>query len=394
MSAFVSLQNVYRAAHRRSRLWACPRSLAIFLLALAVTLAGGLLPAQSAHAQAPLPIIVDTDAGVDDALALLWLLRQDQRPLQVLGVVSVFGNTDVNNTTNNVLYVLALAGRSDIQVVKGAAAPLVRQPTLTGWFLHGPDGLWGLGAQNPQDQSGVSTDAVGFYCATAAANPGATLLALGPATNIAQAAAACPDSMRTLNIVLLGGAKGGGNKTPVAEANFWSDPDAVQQVLNAGLRPTILPFDAFSTLRTDAKDIDKLLRKSSPTAQMLAPAVLQYVNVQLQFTGVAVLPDLTAAVYAVDPSLGGPVSALIKMMSEDGISRGQSLVALTMAERIALIIDDAEFSQLAIRAFTEPGFDLGAALGEILAREPDNAWFVPAVDNKAVWQAVERGLRN
>lgn len=92
-------------------------------------------------------LLVDTDPGVDDAIALTWLMRQQKQPLQMLGIVTVAGNTSVLNATNNALLVLEQLQRQDVPVVMGAAAPRVQPLSKTTWFIHGPDGLWFVGMQ-------------------------------------------------------------------------------------------------------------------------------------------------------------------------------------------------------------------------------------------------------
>ncbi len=342
---------------------------------------------------APLKIIVDTDPGVDDALALTWLLNQRERPIQVLGIVSIFGNTTVEYTTGNVLTVLELNGRTDIPVVKGAAAPLAQVASLTGWFIHGPDGLWGIGGQRPHDITNLSTDYVAFYCTTAAANPGATILTLGPLTNLAGAALVCPEALRTMRVITLGGAKSGGNKSAVAEFNFWQDPEAMQRVLDAGLRPQVIPLDTFSRLAIDSNQLDKVLRKGTGAVKALSLAINQYAAVQAQNGGQVLLPDVTAAVFATELATAGSQPALVRMAVGQPYNRGQSIVALGVPERLALIADDAELSTLAVQAFTTPGFDLNAAFGAILMRQPDNVLWISTIDDKAVFNVFERGLR-
>lgn len=365
-------------------------------LVVSVLVAALLLPLlpQGVSAQpAPFKIIVDTDPGVDDALALTWLLSQRERPVEVLGIVSVFGNTTVDYTTNNVLTVLELNGRTNIPVVKGAAAPLAQAPSLTGWFIHGPDGLWGIGGQHPHDISALPTDYTAFYCNTAAANPGATILTLGPLTNLAGAAVVCPEALRTMRVVTLGGAKAGGNKNAVAEFNFWQDPEAVQRVLDAGIRPQIIPLDTFSRIPAGGNQLDKLMRKGNTAVQALSFAINQYASVQAQNGGAVLFPDVTAAVYAAELAAGGTQPVLVKMAAGQPYNRGQSIVALNVPERLALIADDAELSAVAVQAFTTPGFDINSAFGAILIRQPDNALWINAIDAKALVNALERGLQ-
>ncbi|MCO5243914.1 MAG: nucleoside hydrolase [Anaerolineae bacterium] len=382
--------------HRRSVFSAATWPQLFRRLTVCLLLVAWLLPmtTQAAMAQpAPLKVIVDTDPGVDDALALTWLLSQRERPVHVLGIVSVFGNTTVEYTTNNVLTVLEMNGRTDIPVIKGAAAPLAQAPTLTGWFIHGPDGLWGIGSQHPHDMSALPTDYAAFYCGAAAANPDATILTLGPLTNLANAAAACPDTLRTMRVVTLGGAKAGGNKNAVAEFNFWQDPEAVQRVLDVGIRLQIVPLDTFSRLPAGDNQLDKLLRKGNGAVQQLSFAISQYAAVQTQSGGPVLFPDVAATVFATELVSGSSRPALVKLTASQPANRGQSLVALSIPERLALIADDAELSSLAVQAFSVPNFDLNAAFGAILARQPDNALWIDGIDGKMLLNALERGLQ-
>ena len=344
------------------------------------------------HAQpASPPIIIDTDPGVDDALALTWLLSQ--REPQILGIVSVFGNTTLDQTTNNVLTIAEMNGRPDVKVVKGAGAPLVQAPTLTGWFIHGPDGLWGIGARHPHDITVLDVDYVGFYCRAAAMTPAPTVLALGPLTNLANAAAICPQELARLRVVVLGGAKAGGNKSAVAEFNFWQDPDAVQRVLDIGIRPQIVPLDAFSTVSIEPKLLEKLLRQGNDAVQQLAPAIQEYANAQTRNGAKILFPDLVATIFATDATVGLSQPAQLLMATGSPQVRGQSLVALSLAERLALIADDAELTAIAVQTFTNPGSDANAAFGAILMRQPENAQWIIALDARRLLQAVERGLK-
>lgn len=374
--------------HRRSNL--LYRLLLGLLIVLTIAPSAWPLPL---HAQSsPLVLIVDTDPGVDDALALTWLLSQRERPIQFLGIVSVFGNTSRDSAANNILTVLEMNNRTDIPVYRGSETPLTQSPTLTGWFIHGPDGLWGLSASHPHDVTALPDQAVTFYCQMAAAYHGATILALGPLTNLARAAAACPTDLATMRIVVLGGAKFGGNKSAVAEFNFWQDPEAVQQVLDSGLRPQIVPFDAFGRLSVNQQVVDKLLRKGNGAVQMLSGAINQYAAVQMQNGGAIAFPDLAAAVFAAEAAPASALPALIEMTVTPARLRGQSVVALSIPERLALIADETELNNLALQAFTDPAFNLQTAFGTLLARRPDNAQWVSALDSKSLLQAIERGL--
>lgn len=336
-------------------------------------------------------LLIDTDPGVDDAVALAYIFNAEQRP-NVLGIVSVAGNASIYNTTSNALTILEKLKREDVPLVMGAAAPRGRTLSKAGYFIHGPDGLWFLGWQNPHDLSKVRTDATAFYCSTVASNPGTVLLALGPLTNLANAVQQCPDTMRSLaRLVVLGGAKYGGNQTPVAEFNFWQDPEAAAIVLAAGLPITLVPLDAFAQPTLTQQDLDKLFRRANPTIQFLAPAIQQYAGVQIDALGSATFPDPVAAAAALDGSVGVRQSGLVRMVLDSVLARGQSVIALTLSERITVIADEDEMDALAERAFAnppDPSFDLAQELGAILMRAPDNAQVTLSVDSDLLRKTV------
>jgi purine nucleosidase len=143
-------------------------------------------------------VIIDTDAGVDDATAIAYFLSQKTQPVQLLGITAVAGNTAVENSANNALTLLETANLST-PVVVGAAQPLSRTLSHTGKLIHGPDGLWFVGAAHPHDLSTLSHDVPAFYYQMAQQHPGATLIALGPLTNVARAIQQNPQAMRNFS---------------------------------------------------------------------------------------------------------------------------------------------------------------------------------------------------
>jgi pyrimidine-specific ribonucleoside hydrolase len=332
-------------------------------------------------------IIIDTDAGVDDSAAIAWLLSQDRYPVEILGITTVAGNTSVDNVTNNVLLLLDLVGRQSIPVIIGADAPLVQPASTTGHMVHGPDGLWFAGSANPQDISSLPRDVSAFFRENAA--PDVTLLMLGPLTNLALALETYPEVIRQFGeIVVLGGARGGGNRTVVSEFNIWYDPEAAATLLKAGLNPTLVPLETFSQFTLEQADIDNLAQRGNVAGRFVAGPLQSYGDIQTNYFGAAgvTVPDVAATIFAVDPSLGSSRPALVKIVapvSNEGDSwllRGQMLIASGVAERVPIIAGDAELSRLAGRAFSEPDFDLESELHLILSREPDNATVVTAIN--------------
>jgi purine nucleosidase len=186
-----------------------------------------------------IPIIIDTDPGQDDALAILLALAASDR-LDLLGLTTVAGNVGLDLTTANALRILELAGRPDVPVYPGASRPLLR-PLRTAEYICGPDGLEGAGLPppkiRPRDQH-----AVPFIIETLRKAPdrSITLCPIGPLTNLALVFAQEPAlAAKVARIVVMGGARDLGNITPAAEFNFYVDPHAAQIVLQLGV-PIVL----------------------------------------------------------------------------------------------------------------------------------------------------------
>jgi inosine-uridine nucleoside N-ribohydrolase len=325
----------------------------------------------------PTPIVIDADTGVDDAAAIAYLLTRSDL-VNVLGITAVAGNTSVENAANNALILLDTAQRADIPVVVGAAGPLTLAPSHQGMFVHGPDGFWFTSfAFPPHDLSALSHDAPGFLCSKAQA--GVTLLALGPLTNIANAVQACPEQMKLYKIVWLGGAKAvdGEGNTPVSVFNPWYDPDAVQIVLQSGVQLTMVSTDAARTVTIDPAIFDKIATRGNNLGKLIAPALKQYASLFAKPTGRhgklrVALYDPAAAVLAVRPYLGTAQTSLVMVQTPDGITRGQTIIGLTLGERLSMLASDAELSAIADQVYSDPTFDLNAALGAILFRQFDN----------------------
>ncbi|SDE18502.1 nucleoside hydrolase [Limimaricola pyoseonensis] len=188
-------------------------------------------------------IIIDTDPGQDDAVAILLALASPE--LEVLGLTAVAGNVPLDLTQRNARQVVELAGR-DTPVYAGCDAPLAR-PLVTAEHVHGKTGLDGITLPEPklplQEQH-----AVDFIIDTLRREPAGsvTLCPLGPLTNIATAFRRAPDIVgRVQRIVLMGGGYfEGGNITPAAEFNIYVDPEAAAEVFGCGRPVTVLPLDA------------------------------------------------------------------------------------------------------------------------------------------------------
>ncbi len=220
-------------------------------------------------------IIIDTDPGQDDALAILLAFASPE--LEVLGVTAVAGNVPLALTELNARKICELAGRSDALVFAGADRPLMRR-LVTAEHVHGKTGL--NGPDLPEPAMKLQTlHAVDFIIETLRTEEAGsvTLCALGPLTNIAQVLIRAPElAPRIQEIVLMGGGFfEGGNVTPTAEFNIYVDPHAAQIVLQSGVPVVILPLDVTHKALTTAKRIERF-RAMGTKAGDASAALLEF----------------------------------------------------------------------------------------------------------------------
>jgi inosine-uridine nucleoside N-ribohydrolase len=331
----------------------------------------------------PLKLIVDTDAGVDDAAAIAWLLSLPPQEVEILGITTVRGNTSPEYAANNVLTLLDAAGRTDVPVMIGSE-PLDKAPSQYSMSLHGPDGLWYVGFQNPHDLSGLSNNVPKFYRQQAVAHPGATILALGPLSNIAKAIQQYPDEMRQVGqIIVVGGTRQAVPKS--TDFNIWQDPEALNIVLNSGIPLKMALAEAVQQFVLSQEDLEELAAGGNPVFQVILPAIQAFAQVKSMGQGevAAALPDVVAAVYATQEDLGGPTkSALVHVTTDEGPHRGQTIIGDTFGARVMMIASEDELNALNGRMFSDPSNpDFNAAMHgtqAILMRESDNATIVDA----------------
>ncbi len=192
----------------------------------------------------PRKIIIDTDPGQDDAVAILLALASPEE-IEVLGITAVAGNVPLELTAKNARIVCELAGHTEVPVYAGCDRPLKR-PLITAEHVHGKTGLDGPVLPDPQMPL-TEGHAVDFIIETLRTQePGTvTLCPLGPLTNIATAFQKAPDIVdRVQEIVLMGGAYFEvGNITPAAEFNIYVDPEAADIVFKSGAHIVVMPLD-------------------------------------------------------------------------------------------------------------------------------------------------------
>ena len=219
----------------------------------------------------PRKIIIDTDPGQDDAVAILLALASPEE-VQVLGITAVAGNVPLALTQKNARVICELAGRTEVPVFAGCDAPMQRK-LVTAEHVHGKTGLDGIPLPDPQmplqDQH-----AVDFLIETLRREaPGSvTLCPLGPLTNIATAFARAPDIVpRVAEIVLMGGAYFEvGNITPAAEFNIYVDPEAAEIVFKSGVPIVVMPLDVTHKALTSRAWVEEMRGLGTRVGQAVA----------------------------------------------------------------------------------------------------------------------------
>jgi purine nucleosidase len=254
----------------------------------------------------PRKIIIDTDPGQDDAVAMLLALASPAE-LEVLGVVAVAGNVGLHHNASNARKIVELAGRPDIPVYAGCARPM-RRHLVTAEHVHGETGLNGPDLPEPrialQEQHGVDY----IIDTLMAAEPGTiTLCTLGPLTNIAMALVKQPAiAERIAEIVMMGGAYFEvGNMTPAAEFNIYVDPEAADVVLRCGAPITMLPLDVTHQILSTPERLDALLKLGNKSGKAVHAMLTFSESFDMQKYGWAGAPlhDPTVIAWLLRPEL-------------------------------------------------------------------------------------------
>ncbi|MXW05122.1 MAG: nucleoside hydrolase [Gemmatimonadetes bacterium] len=288
----------------------------------------------------PVRVILDTDTGVDDALAILLAMRSPE--LRVEAITGVCGNTSLENCVRNIHLTLSVLDARETPVVApGEDRPLVRELAFAG-DIHGEDGLGGVSRQVDADGRRVYPDpdqppgtehAVDLITDLADRYPGELILiAVGPLTNVARAVMKDPDRMRGLRaIIIMGGAfETGGNVSPVAEFNIHADPHAAQIVCDSGIPLVFVPLDVTRQAFLDAGTIDRFAAEAGARAVFVRDCTSRYVAFHRQNRGVngCFLHDPLAVAVAVREDLVTTVPARVDVETAGDLTTGMTVADL------------------------------------------------------------------
>jgi purine nucleosidase len=268
----------------------------------------------------PKRIIIDTDPGVDDALAFLLALASPEIKLEALTTTQ--GNVTLEKATRNALSILELADAPHIPVASGSVVPLV-QPLQASAFVHGESGIGN--AQLPTSRTkAIPKHAVDYLIERVLAEPNElSIFPIGPLTNIAMAIRKEPEFAKAVKeLVIMGGAiLEHGNITPLAEFNIHVDPHAAHIVFHSGIPITLIPLDVTHQCLLKQNHIERLMKINSPISRFIKDAVNVYLRAsfELGYEGSSLHDPLTLATliapelltlqeYYVDVDISGGVS--------------------------------------------------------------------------------------
>jgi len=224
----------------------------------------------------PFRVVIDTDPGVDDALALLLAMRSPE--LKIEAITPVAGNVPLELSLPNALRMVEIAGRTDIPVAVGAKAPLLRR-LVTAAYAHGENGLGGAVFPEPKIKP-VAEPAAKFISQIVRKYPGeVTLITIGPLTNIATALNMDSELARMVkSLVMMGGSLSGGNITPAAEFNVYVDPEAARIVFQSAIPITMVGLDVTRKTSLTDEHVRILEAGQNPVSQAAAKIARNAIN--------------------------------------------------------------------------------------------------------------------
>ena len=278
-------------------------------------------------------IVIDTDPGVDDSLAIFVALNSPE--LEVLGLTTIFGNAVTTTCTENALRLLEIAERTDVPVVEGAKVPLNGNFRGAASFVHGDNGQGNAALSSPVAKP-LNVDAVTFLKEIIETNPNEiTLVPVGPLTNIANLLTIHEGiDSKIKEIVLMGGnAQSPGNATPTAEANILNDPEAADIVFSAQCEITMVGLDVTNNVFMNEEQVVTLGSFDNDKSKHIGkinPFYFDFLKDFFQDNGMPV-HDSSAITYLVHPEYFETLSYPIKVETK-GISRGKTWMGIGISD--------------------------------------------------------------
>jgi len=280
--------------------------------------------ASAAGLSAPRRVIIDTDPGTDDALAILLALNSPELDVRALTVVP--GNVTAKQGLENALKIVSLAGRCDIPVAAGAQHPLF-QKLITAEFWHGANGLANVELPASKCKADARWGPDLIIEMIHAAPHEITLVPVGPLTNIALAVEKDPSIVPLVKeVVIMGGSITGGNVNASAEANIYGDPEAAQIVFQAGWPLTMVGSDVGERTLFGSKQVEELSKTHGPENDFVV-AVLKYLVALSQKFGIdgTAMYDPLAVGAAIDRSVIQTQPMHVDVETRGEFTRGETV---------------------------------------------------------------------
>ncbi len=295
------------------------------VLAAVVHPSGAQVPAHTQDDQAvPLPVIIDTDPGTDDAMAILLALNSPELDVRAFTVVP--GNVTAEQALENTLRLVSLAGRCDIPVAAGARRPLA-QKLITAEFVHGENGLGDI--ELPASRCEVDRRfAPDLIIEMIHEMPGRlTLVPVGPLTNIALALHKDPTIVPLVKeVVIMGGSITEGNVTAVAEANIFNDPEAAHAVFHAGWKVTMVGLDVTHKTNFGAPHLERLAATHGTLNDYAVETMRFLIDLSAKFGADGTpMHDPLAIGVAIDPSFVSTKHMRVDVETKGEFTRGQTV---------------------------------------------------------------------
>jgi inosine-uridine nucleoside N-ribohydrolase len=309
----------------------------------------------------PLPLIIDSDPGLDDALAIGLALAQPE--LDVLAVTTVGGNADVRRCTENALRLLHAFGRDDIPVAEGAAGPLVGT-IVRATEVHGESGIGNVSLE-PSPATARPEGAVELMARILRAHPEPVAIApIGPLTNIALLLRLYPDlAPRIAHLSIMGGSIGEGNTTVSAEFNIYADPEAADVVFRSGVPITMIGLDVTHQALLDRESTAAMRRSGTASGRIAAELTDYALDRNLEWSGAArtAIHDAVAIAHLAVPDLVAVAPYHVVVDTTNGPARGRTICdglpyrlrrdGRTPTVDVGIVLDPARFERLLVEGF-------------------------------------------
>jgi purine nucleosidase/pyrimidine-specific ribonucleoside hydrolase len=314
-------------------------------------------------ADRPIPLIIDSDPGLDDALAIGLALARPE--IRVLAVTTVGGNTDVRHCTENALRLLHAYGRDDVPVAEGAAGPLVGE-VVRATEVHGEGGI-GTTQLEPATAVARPEGAVDLIARILRESPEPVAISpIGPLTNIALLLRLYPGlAERIAHLSIMGGSIGEGNSTVSAEFNVYADPEAADIVFRSGVPITMMGLDVTHQALFDRGSVDALMALGTGSGRIAAELTAYALDRNLHWSGATTtaIHDAVAVAHLAVADLVDVAPYHVAVDTTDGPSRGRTVCdglpfrlrrdGRAANAEVGIRIDRGRFEELLIDAYSK-----------------------------------------